>query len=373
MKSFFATIIIVFCLLDILVAQNQTLFIGTYAKAEDPGIFIYEFNDEGKLTFLNSFGGIENPSYLAIDKSNQYLYAVGETMNYNGSNSGSVSAFKIDGENINLEIINKVSSEGGAPCYLSVDDKSRFVFTANYMGGNAAIFPVNNDGSLESASGIVQHNGSSINKSRQEAPHVHYINLDKQNKFAYAVDLGIDKIMIYEIDFKNGKLILSGMVDTEPGAGPRHLTFHPNKRFAYVINELNSTITHFEYNEENGQLTVIKSYKTLPDDFADNNQCADIHVHPSGKFLYGSNRGHNSIVIYEINETTGELNLVGYESTRGDWPRNFTFDNTGKFLLAANQNSGNIIVFKLDEQTGMLSFTGEEIKIDSPVCLKFLN
>ena len=330
--------------------------------------------ESGDIELIDIAAQTENPSYLAIYPSNKYLYAVNEISDFDEDRNGSISAFKINSEAKNLELINKVSSRGAHPCHISVDEKSNFVLAANYSGGNISLFTINNaDGSIQ-FSNSVKHIGSSINKERQNAPHAHSSYFGPHNKYVYAVDLGIDKVNIYQIDQDSKKLIINNPPNYEckPGCGPRHLSFHPNGKYAYLITELSNEIDALKIDDENGALEKIETYNTLPNNFEGASYCADIHVHPNGKFLYGSNRGDNSIVIFEINEESGKLILVGHESTKGDWPRNFVIDPSGEFLLAANQKSNNISVFKISKETGGLNFK-DSLNLPSPVCIKFLH
>ncbi len=272
--------------------------------------------------------------------------------------------------------MNKQPSLGGAPCHVSVSDNGKFVLVANYVGGNVAVFPVEKDGKLGASIDLEQHSGSGANKERQEAAHAHSIMLDENNRFVFANDLGIDKVMIYEFDKQSGKLKPNSaqpFYQTKAGAGPRHFKFHPNEKFAFVINELDMTISSLAYNAKQGMLKEIQIVPTLPADFSGANTCADIHVAPNGKFLYGSNRGHDSIVSYRIDEKTGKLEYVEHTSTGGKTPRNFAIDPDGQFLLAANQNSDSIVVFRIDEKSGKLEPTGKTAQVPSPVCLKLIS
>ena len=351
-------------------------YVGTYTDGDAKGIYLYKMNTEsGKVDFVSVTENIDNPSYLAIDKQNKYLYAANEVANFGDSKNGSVSAFKIMRETHELKFINKVSSGGAHPCYAAVNDDGNFILAANYSGGSISIVPVKNEGGLYDPSDVAQHTGSSINEKRQTAPHAHSAYFGPQQKFIYAVDLGIDKVNIYEFDPENGKLLKNdpAFFKAEPGSGPRHMAFHPNAKFAYLISELNNKIIALRIDRVNGGLTKIEEYSALPKDFEGTSYCADIHIHPNGKFLYGSNRGDNSIVIFEIDEESGKLNLVGHESTRGDWPRNFVIDPSGKFLLTANQKSNDVMIFKINPTTGELIFTNQTITVPSPACVKFLN
>ncbi len=255
-----------------------------------------------------------------------------------------------------------------------VDRTGRFVLVANYTGGNVSVFAVRRDGRLSSATDVVQHHGSSVNKEHQGGPHAHCLILDHANRYAFAADLGLDKVLIYRFDARAGKLTpgKEPWAQLKPGAGPRHFTFHPNGRYAYVINELDSTLTAFSYDAVNGTLHSMQTVSALPKDFSGNNDCADLHVSPSGKFLYGSNRGHNSVVVFAINESTGKLTYLEHTATQGKTPRNFAVDPTGRFLLVANQESDTVVTLRIDRVTGRLKPTGHVAEVPTPVCLKFL-
>jgi 6-phosphogluconolactonase len=355
--------------------EKILVYVGTYTRGESEGIYIYRMDPEtGSLEPVGKAINIMNPSFLAISPQKSHLYAVNEVQSFSGERSGAVSSFRINQETGELTLLNSKPSGGTSPCYVTVDGTGRNVLAANYSSGSLCVLPVMEDGTLGDATEIVQHEGSSVNPKRQEGPHAHSIVVDPSNRYVYAADLGIDKIMIYKFDSDKGKLTPNDQpwVSTQPGAGPRHFTFHPNEKFAYVINELDSTIVAFSYDGESGRLKPIQTVSTLPEGYEGINYPADIHVSPSGRFLYGSNRGHDSIVIYRIDEETGRLSLIGHESTRGQFPRNFAIDPTGDFLLAANQNSNNIVGFRIDQETGLLEPTGEETRVPTPVCIKFL-
>jgi 6-phosphogluconolactonase len=357
--------------------KEMLVYIGTYTsgKSKSEGIYIYKLNlDSGALKPYKTVKNVVEPSFLAIDKSKKYLYAVNETVEYEGAKSGAVSAFAINQTTGDLKFLNKQPSLGGAPCHVSTSANGKFVLVANYVGGNIAVFPVQKDGKLGASIDLEQHSGSGVNLERQEAAHAHSINLDKNNRYAIACDLGIDKIMVYQFDEQTGKLKSNKQpfFQSKAGAGPRHFAFHPNGKTAFVVNELDSTITVFSYDDSQGTLKEVQTVPTLPADFSGANTCADIHVAPNGKFLYGSNRGHDSIVSYRINEKTGELELIEHTMTGGKTPRNFAIDPTGKLLLAANQNSDSIVVFRIDEKSGKLSRTENAAKVPSPVCLKLI-
>lgn len=359
-------------------ARELLVYIGTYTSGESKseGIYICKLNpDSGALSLYRTVRGVEEPSFLAIDKGRKSLYAVNETVEYQGQKSGAVSAFAIDRKTGDLRFLNKQPSLGGAPCHVSVSDSGKFVLVANYLGGNAAVFPVEKDGRLGAAIDIEQHSVSGPNKERQKPPHAHSIVLDGKNRFAFVNDLGLDKVMIYRFDAKSGKLepnAAQPFYETRPGAGPRHFKFHPNGKLAFVINELDMTVSSLAYDPKQGSLKEVHTLSTLPAGFSGANSCADIHVSPDGAFLYGSNRGHDSIVSYRIDDRTGKLEPIEHVPTRGKTPRNFAVDPTGKFLLVANQKSDSVVVFRIDGRSGELRPTGNKISVPSPVCLKLV-
>lgn len=351
----------------------RPLYIGTYTNKDSQGIYHALFNPEtGALTDLKLAVAATNPSFIAIHPQQTHVFAVLEVSDYEGEESGAIRSFSIQ-EDGSLAEINTQPSQGGAPCYVSLDAQGRWALTANYSGGNVALFPVDEQGQLSEASTLIQHEGSSINPRRQQAPHAHCIVPDPTNTYAYAADLGIDKIMIYRLDKEEGRLIPNDppFAASTPGAGPRHFVFHPGGKHAFVINELNSTITAFSFDASTGALNALSSASTLPSDAQENNSCADIHVHPNGRFVYGSNRGHDSIAIMGFDEQSGSLSLIDTESTQGNTPRNFTLDPTGQFLIAANQRTDTIISYRIDLDSGLLTPTGHILEAPTPVCLKF--
>lgn len=350
------------------------VYVGTYAEPDQESIFLFSLNAEtGALTRVLGVKAGENPSYLTLDEERKYLYAVNETGDYEGKESGAVSAFAVDQQTGDLSLLNKVASMGGAPCHISIDETGKTVLVANYMGGNIATFHIQNNGQLSQAADVAQFTGTGPNKQRQEAPHAHYVATDPENNYVLAVDLGTDKVMSYRLD-----AIKSTLTPNEPvtaftakaGAGPRHLAFHPNSYYAYLLNELNSTIDVLRYDSEKGVFSGIQTIPTIPSDYKENNQCAAVKVSTDGKFLYGSNRGHNSIVVYSIDESTGTLTLVEHVSTGGDWPRDFSLDLFGRILLVANERSNNIVTFKRDTDSGKLTATGHQAEVSKPVCVQ---
>jgi len=348
--------------------KEQYLVIGTYTSTVSDGIYVFKFNTE---TGENSFVSVaiaSNPSFLTISPNKKFVYAVNENA------PGQVTSFSFDNKTGTLTELNQQPSQGKHPCYITTDNTGKWVIAGNYSSGTVAVYPVNKDGSLGKPTDSVLHEGSSVNTDRQEAAHVHATVLNKNNKTLYVPDLGLDKVMIYSFDTKAGKLKESvpPFIMTEPGAGPRHMDIHPNGKFAYLLEELTGSVSAYRV-EKNGALSLQQNISCLPRDYTGPVGSADIHVSPDGKFLYCSNRGEsNTIGIFSIHPSTGELEWVDHQSTLGRTPRNFIFDPTGNFLLAANQNSDEIIIFKRDKNTGLLTDTGKKIKVAKPVCLKWI-
>jgi 6-phosphogluconolactonase len=350
------------------------VYIGTYTAGKSEGIYLYRLNlASGELKHVSNTKGVVNPSFLALAPSRRYLYAVNEVGDFAGKKSGAVSAFAVDQATGELRLLNQQPSLGADPCYVDVEAGGRFVLVANYTGGNVSVLPARTDGSLGEATDLKQYAGSSINRERQEGPHAHSIVLDQVNRFAYSCDLGTDKIMIFRFDKLTGKLLPNEppWVQVKPGAGPRHLAFDSSGKNLFVLNEMHSTVTAFARDPEKGSLKELQTLSTLPEDFKGTNSSADIHVSPDGRFVYCSNRGHDSIAIFAINPRNNLLTTVGHESTRGKTPRNFAIDPSGRFLLVANQNSDSIVVFRVDQKTGRLVSAGQVAQVPSPVCLKF--
>jgi 6-phosphogluconolactonase len=349
------------------------LYVGTYSRRGSEGIYLYRFDlQTGGLHLVSTAGEAENPSFLAIDPRGRYLYAVNEVAEFRGQRSGAVSAFAIEAGSGGLTFLNHQPSGGPGPCHLTVDRTGRFVLVANYSGGSASILPIGDGGALGEPLQVIQHYGSSVHPRRQEGPHAHSVTLDPQNRYAFVADLGMDKIMIYRFDATRGTLEPGEppWVTTEPGAGPRHFAFHPSGEYAYVINELDSTLTAFTY-DGGGTLRSTQTVSTLPQRFEDTSYCADVHVSPSGRFVYGSNRGHDSIAIFQVDEGTGKLKALEHEPTQGENPRNFVIAPSGNFVLVANQDGDNVVVFRVDQETGSLSPMGQSVQVPAPVCLTF--
>ena len=328
------------------------------------GIHVYDF--DLKTGVLKQQGDAQDakPSFLAIHPNGRFLYGAGK----------GISAFSIDGQSGKLSFLNAVAYDKHGLCHLYVDKTGANVLAAGYGAGTVVVQRIVEDGRLGEQSALVKHEGSSVNASRQSAPHAHSVNLDADNNFAFAADLGVDKVLIYRFDAAQGTLEPAEhpAATLAPGAGPRHFTFHPNGRLAYVINELDSTITSFRYDPTKGSLVEIETVTTLPKGFEGENYTAEVVVHPGGRFLYGSNRGHNSIAVYSIDVSNGKLTMIEQTPTGGVWPRNFCVDPTGQYLLAANQKSDSVHVFRIDQQTGRLERTDHSIEVPAPSCIRFL-
>ena len=351
------------------------VYFGTYTGPKSKGIYLSRFDaGSGKLGAPELAAETTNPSFVAIHPTHRFLYAVGELGS--GGKGGAVSAFAIDQASGKLTLLNQQSSGGAGPCYVGVDDGGRNALVANYGGGSVAVLPIASDGTLQPATAVMQHRGSSVNPQRQKGPHAHSIFLDAANRFAFAPDLGIDKVVSYRFDAGKGTLTPNDppFATVAPGSGPRHLAFHPGGHFAYVINEMLCTVTAFAYEAERGALTELQTIPTLPPGVVvqPGYSCAEVLVHPSGKFLYGSNRGHNSITVFAIDGETGKLSYVQNQPSLGNMPRNFNLDPTGAFLLAAHQKSDNVVVFRVDPANGKLTPTGQQIEVGACVCIKFM-
>ena len=364
---------------DLQDSTSMILYIGTYTEKEShvsgqaTGIYIYSFDRiSGRLSYIGSSPATTNPSYIAIHPSGKWMYAVNE-MSKPDESAGTISAFKLIQNGRGMEFINSVSSEGNYPCFIQVDQTGKFAMAANYGSGTVAFLPINADGSLGQALSVDHHEGKG-HTSRQETSHAHMIINSRDNRYAYSCDLGTDQIYVYRIDTILGRLIPSGSnYRTQPGAGPRHLTFHPFRNFAYVINELNGTIECMQVDTITGNLSRFQIISTISSGNSQEAACADIHITPSGQYLYASNRGnYNNIALYSVHPQTGELTLTGHQDVKGKTPRNFIIDPSGSYLLVANQDTDNVVTFRIDPETGKLIDIGVESNIPTPVCLKFL-
>ena len=351
-------------------------FTGTYTHSTSEGIYVHRFDtDTGALEPISVASGADNPSFLALHPSRKYIYATSEVEEFDGKSQGALYAYSVDAQAGELQSINWQGSVGPGPCHVVVDSSGRYVLAANYHGGSVCVLPIREDGGLESACEFIQHEGSSVNPRRQGEAHAHSINLDPENRFAYVPDLGVDRVFIYRFDQISGKLTPAepAFAEVNPGFGPRHFAFHPDGRWAYVNNEIGSTITVFERDPETGALTEVQTIGTLPAGFSGTNSTAHILVHPNGRFLYVSNRGHDSIAIFTVGYGTGRLTAVGHQSTGGKTPRNFEIDPSGTLLVAENQNSDTVVTFRIDAESGLLTPTGSVARVPMPVCVKFLD
>jgi 6-phosphogluconolactonase len=356
--------------------DGDLLYVGTYTEGgRSEGIYLVRMERRsGQLRRVGSVAAGANPSFLAIHPNGRVLYAVNELEKYNGRPTGAVSAFAIESVTGALARRGEQPSEGGAPCFVSVDRSGRVALVANYAGGSVALLSIQPDGALAPAAHVVQHKGKGPHAERQEAPHAHCILPDPSNRFALAADLGVDRVFVYRLDLDGKSLrhVEGGDAVMRPGAGPRHIAFHPTLPLVFVANELDSTVVTLRFDAERGALSPLDTLSTVPAGWTGTNYPADIHVAASGRTLYVSNRGHNSIAVFSVAESTGALALDQVVSTDGDWPRNFSLDPTGRWLVVANQRSDSVLVLGRDPENGRLTPTRQRIAIPSPVCLRFL-
>lgn len=346
---------------------NQFIgYVGTYTKQNSEGV--YKFVLDTKKTMITSVtpaAKLDNPTYLTVSNDNQYLYAVSK----DGENGG-VTSFTIDNQTGDLTKLNSRSSAGSPPCHVSIKSDNSNVVTANYHTKKVESYLTNSDGSLQSTTDVAEHDGSGPHE-RQEKPHMHFAGFTPDEKFVIAIDLGSDNIITYKAE--EGKLTRVHTFETKPGSGPRHIAFHPNASIAYVMTELSSEVIVLSYNEADGSFTEKQTIKAIPSDFEDTNDGSAIHISKDGKFVYVANRGHNSIAVFAVDEANGELTLIEWVSTEGNWPRDFVLDPTEKFLVASNQKSGTLTLFQRDEQTGKLTAVQTDVAAPEAVCVKFLN
>lgn len=354
--------------------QKYLVYVGTYTDHGSKGIRAWRFDSaSGKLTSLGLAGEAAEPSFLTVASGGQYLYAVNETANYNGQATGAVSAFAIQPETGKLSFLNQVSSRGEGPAYITLDRTDKYALVANYTQGSVAVFRILKGGQLGESTSLVQHKGSSVNPQRQKGPHAHAVALSPDNRFAIVADLGLDQLLVYSFDAAKGTLGADPQImKASPGVGPRHLVFSLDGRFLYVINELQSTVVAYSYVATTGALHELQTISALPKNFRGNSTAAEIEIDPSGKFLYASNRGADSMAVFAIDSHTGTLTHAENDSAGGKTPRNFAIDPTGTWLLAANQDSDDIVVFRIDRKTGHLAPSGEAVQVPSPACLKFV-
>ena len=353
------------------------VYVGTYTGEDTKSKGIYAFRYDaatGQVTPLGLAAETTNPSFVAAHPNGKFLYAVNEVGDYKGPNSGGVSAFSIDRATGKLTFLNELPSRGADPCYITVDRTGKFVLVANYTGGSVIVYPILEDGRLGEASAFVQHTGHGPNAERQEGPHAHSIDLSPDNRFAFVDDLGLDELLVYKFDAAKGSLTPNDppFAKLDPGVGPRHFALRPDGKFAYVVTEIGRNVTVFSNDASSGRLQRVQTLTTLPADYTGRNDDAEIEVHPSGKFVYASNRGHDSLAEFAIDSGKGTLTTIEIASTGGKEPRSFEIDPTGTLLFAANQKSDNIVVLKIDAKTGKLTPTGQMLDVGSPVCVKFV-
>jgi len=357
--------------------RKYLFYVGTYTEegSKSKGIYAYRFDaDTGEIAELGLAAETTNPSFVALHPNGRFLYAVNEVGNYKGPDSGGVSAFSIDRATGKLTFLNEVASRGADPCYITVDKTGKYVLVANYTGGSLAVFPVLEDGTLGEASAFIQHSGHGANPKRQEKAHAHSIDLSPDNRLAMVDDLGLDELLVYKFDSSKGSLTPNSppFVKLDAGAGPRHFALSPSGKFAYVVAEMQSTVTALSNDSDSGTLHRLQTISTLPKSFTGQNDDAEIQMYPSGKFLYASNRGSDTIAVFAVDSSKGTLTPIEYTPTQGKIPRSFGIDPTGKFLFAENQKSDNVVVFAIDAKTGHLTPTGKVLDVGSPVCVKFL-
>lgn len=354
---------------------EEYLYAGTFSGDPEKGIYVYSFDRKtGTLNPIQTAGGVTSPTFIEIHPNKKFLYSVNRNPVTDEETWGSVSAWSVDPVTGKLVHLNDQPAYGNAPCHMSMDSKGRILFIANYGSGSIAAYPILDDGSLGQATRVIQHTGSSIGGERQSVPHAHCAVVSPDDRFLYAADLGTDRIKAYTINYYDKTIHPVPESDglAEPGTGPRHLVIDADQKFCYVLEEMGAQVEVFSIDPESGALKAVQSVSTLPDDYEGTNFCADIHIDPAGRFLYASNRGHNSLAIYGIDKNNGKLSLVDITSVQGDWPRNFLIDPEGDFIFVANRRSNNLVVFRRDQNNGKISYTGVGVSLPEPVCVKML-
>lgn len=352
-------------------SAEYTVYVGCYATAESQGIFVVKLDcATGAMRIAETIAGAANPSFLTIHPNGHWLYAVNEVEAINGQPGGVLSAYSVQHPAGSLHKLNSQSTMSEGPCYVSVDASGKYALVANYRGGGITVLPILRDGSLGRATDYVQHNGHSVHPTRQEKAHVHSVQMAPSGQGVFVADLGLDVVQIYRLDGETGRLHALDAIRTQPGAGPRHFTFSANGRFLYLCNELDSTVNVYKCDLPTGAAEMLASHTMLPAGFTATSWGADIHLHPNGRFLYATNRGHDSIVIYNVDPETGALGYIAHVATQGLWPRHFSFDATGKILLVANQKSNNVVSYMVDANTGLPEPTGFSLEIPVPVCVQ---
>lgn len=360
---------------------NFWVYFGTFPTASCKGIYVSQLDAEGHLTQPQLAAENDRPVYLAVARRNRYLYAANETTNFHGLPGGSVSAFAINSKTGGLRPLNQISAVANGPDYISLDATGKMVMVANYSGSSVTSFPILADGSVGPAASFIQQHGHSVNPQRQDAPHAHSIVVDPGNHYALVGDLGLDEVLVFKIDPRRGTLTSNDppFAAMTPGSGPRHLAFHPNGKVVYLISEMACTMTALKFDPKHGTLSELQTLSTLPPGTvpSTNHTAAQVIVHPSGKFLYGSNRAFgptadDSLVVYQLDPKSGMMTFVQSIASGGKIPRSFNIDPSGKFLLCANQDSGNVVVFRIDPITGRLAPTDTRVNLDKPTCVVFV-
>jgi len=362
-------------LLTASVVSAQLMYVGTYTGGDTKGIYAYRFDSRtGKLTPLGLMAETPNPTFLALHPSGKYLYAVNEINDFEGKKAGSLSAYSVDRATGKLKLLNQVSTGGPGPCAVTVDKTGKVVFVANYEGGSFASYPIGSDGKVGALASFIQDKGSSIDKARQEGPHAHSVVVSPDNKFLLGADLGLDHVLVFHIDTSTGKISPNDppFATVKAGSGPRHLVFAPDGKHVYVLSEMGEIVTTFSWDASRGALTQIDQISALPADFHGKSSGAEIQIDARGRHVYSSNRGHDSISVYNVDPGTGKLSLAGTTSTEGKTPRFFCLDPSGRYLLAGNQDTNTITTFHVDPRSGKLTPTGDKYDLGKPVCFVFV-
>lgn len=351
--------------------QRLLLFVGSYAEAANSGIYVYELDRSRKeLRRLDEVAGLKNPTFINVDVENNKLYSISETTDADGGRVGEVVSFSINAQSGYLTEEKRIPSIKPSTCHIQRDFNNKYLIVSGYHGGNVGLVTLDEEGQLIELVDEKQHEGHGPNTERQDRAHTHSAQFSPDNRFVLVADLGIDEIIVYKLDTESDQLVRQGEGRTAPGAGPRHVAFHPNGQYLYSINEVDSTLTLFDYDAESGSLTSKQTVPTLPEDFKGENTTAEIAISKDGRFLYGSNRGHDSIVQYAIDQNDGTLTFVERLSTEGGHPRHFTLTPDGDFLIVANRDSDNLVLFVVDPDTGKLQFTGHTAAVSKPVCIQ---
>lgn len=346
-------------------------YIGSYAEPNGSGVYACRYDaDTGRLTLINEIGELKNPTFLDVDAQRPAVYALGEEQDADGGKYGIAVSFDVDRATGALKRRNQAVTTASTTCHLTLDKNRQVLMVSSYHGGMIGMNPLLSDGSIGAVSDVKQHEGSSV-LPVQSQPRAHAVTVDRNNRFAVVCDLGLDKLLLYRLDLAAPEFVAHDEVSAAPGAGPRHFVFHPDGGYAYVINELNATITAYAYDEIQGSLRELQTVPTLPEGYDGPNACADIHISPDGLYLYGSNRGHDSIVVYRIDLATGLLDYVEHASTLGEHPRNFALSPDGRFVLVANRDTNNVVTFRRDAESGKLTAAGLQFEVSKPVCIKF--